>query len=182
MRKKVSVNTLGRGVLFGLLVVVVFFSGLVVSFFSFGKYIVDASSGMGSAVLGESAQSEADAVVDLPTSFPNNFPVYPGSLLVDKWEVDTMGVRGISVVWVSNHKMNEVFEFFKNKLVEQGWKIETPVAQEQKYIIAFEIEKNFGKEVCITEGTCNVSGFINIEEGEQNSININVTMGVKTNQ
>jgi len=101
----------------------------------------------------------------LPANFPKDFPLYPDSSLKTSWTTQGELKEGISVLWESGDAPQVVRDFYKQKLPELGWSVNSSFESEGSYTISFEKE--------ITDG------FIGITLGEAGLTQISVTLGIE---
>lgn len=109
----------------------------------------------------------------LPIFFPSDFPVHPDSTVESVSSVGDESIKGVSVLWVSESKINEVIEFYKNSLEQKGWAYE--VMNEGDFDFTFSFEKDVS---CQASENCQSNGFVGITQKEDQTY-ISVTMGVR---
>jgi hypothetical protein len=108
---------------------------------------------------------EQEDLSKLPTNFPPDFPIYPGSSLKTSWVSQGELREGISVLWESKDSPQAVSEYYKKKLPELGWIVGSSFESEGSYTISFEKETS--------------DGFIGITQGEGGLSQISVTLGIE---
>jgi len=101
----------------------------------------------------------------LPANFPNDFPFYPKSSLKTSWTTQGELKEGISVLWESDDAPQKVAAFYKEKLPELGWSVNSSFESEGSYTISFKKET--------------VDGFVGIVQGEGGITQISVTLGIE---
>lgn len=104
----------------------------------------------------------------LPSDFPADFPIYPGSKLTGSFSATgTNGEKssGVSVVWETSDDASKVGTYYKSALVSAGYKITTEYSQNSSTTLTFE------------KG--DVSGFMGVTTGSDGKTAISVTMGTK---
>ena len=101
----------------------------------------------------------------LPTNFPKDFPLYPDSSLKTSWTTQGELKEGISVLWESGDASQAVADYYKQKLPELGWSVNSSFDSEGSYTISFEKET--------------IDGFIGITLGEGGLTQISVTLGIE---
>jgi hypothetical protein len=101
----------------------------------------------------------------LPVNFPPDFPIYEDSTLDASWTSRGELREGISVVWVTEDSPREVSDFYKKRLPEFGWTINSSFETQGSYTISFEKETS--------------DGFIGITTGEGGLTQISVTLGIE---
>ena len=118
--------------------------------------------------ISESVEAEALQNIlteELPSEFPEDFPLYPGMQLENSFVSKGEEIDGVSVIWKLDAQSSGVYDYYKEKLVEKGFSVKTTNVGENSYTLAFEKDAN--------------SGFVGItEEGIGGSI-VTVTMGIK---
>ncbi len=142
---------------------------VVVAIILAGLYFVgrtlSRSQGDKVTLTGEDGEVSLEAGGDLPESFPKDFPVYSGAKLVSSFSASGEGGDGVSVVWETGDSFDKVTDFYKKKLQEDGWKVESTFEQKDSFTSSFKKGE--------------VEGFIGITLGEGGKATISVTIGVK---
>jgi len=101
----------------------------------------------------------------LPPNFPKDFPLYSGSKLKTSWTTQGELREGISVLWESGDTPQKVAAFYKEKLPELGWSVNSSFESEGSYTISFEKDTS--------------DGFVGITSGEGGVTQISVTLGIE---
>ncbi len=105
----------------------------------------------------------------LPSDFPKDFPIYPGSKLTGSFSATGTGddgkSTGVSVVWETSDDASKVGPYYKSALVTAGYKITTEYSQNNSTTLTFE------------KG--DVSGFMGVTSGSDGKTAISVTIGTK---
>ena len=118
--------------------------------------------------ISESVEAEALQNIlteELPSEFPEDFPLYPGMQLENSFVSKGEEIDGVSVVWKLDAQSSGVYDYYKEKLVEKGFSVKTTNVGENSYTLAFEKDAN--------------SGFVGITEEEIGGSIVTVTMGIK---
>jgi len=101
----------------------------------------------------------------LPSSFPKDFPIYPGAKLTGSFSASgDEDSTGVSVVWETGDDPAKVGAYYKTQLVASGYTIVTEYMQDDSTTLTFE------------KG--NTSGFMGVG-GDEGKTAISVTMGTK---
>ncbi len=130
-----------------------------------GKNIKVDKQGDKVTLTGEDGEISFEAGGDLPESFPKDFPVYTGAKLVNSFSASGEEGDGISVVWETSDSFDKVTDFYKKKLPEDGWKVESTFEQKDSFTSSFKKGE--------------VGGFIGVTIGDEGKVTISVTIGVK---
>ncbi len=102
----------------------------------------------------------------LPSEFPSDFPIYPGSKITGSFSTTgDKGSKGTSVVWETGDAASKVGEWYKTELPKAGWTVVTTYSQGDSTTLTFE------------KG--NYSGFIGVTKGSEGKTTISVTVGTK---
>ena len=80
----------------------------------------------------------------LPSPFPQDFPIYPGSVLTSSWTSEGKDKKGFSLVWESSDKLYEIYSFYKTELPNRDWKVTSLIEDKNSYTINFEKSNLFG--------------------------------------
>ena len=70
-------------------------------------------------------EKSADATASIPEEFPNEVPIYPGSVPAQGRGAVSDGVPMAAVQLQSSDTPEEVYDFYLEKLSRDGWTIET---------------------------------------------------------
>lgn len=62
---------------------------------------------------------------DLPDSFPDDFPIYDGADLQGAVEGEQQGIEGVIATWTTKDDLNDVVQFYKDKLGKGDWSIQS---------------------------------------------------------
>ncbi|KKQ37507.1 MAG: hypothetical protein US53_C0017G0004 [Candidatus Woesebacteria bacterium GW2011_GWA1_37_7] len=147
--------------------ILVFFSAilLILGLFIYLKYkqIVSVKEDISESVEAESLQNVLTE--ELPSEFPEDFPLYPGMQLENSFVSKGEEIDGVSVIWKLDAQSSGVYDYYKEKLVEKGFSVKTTNIGENSYTLAFEKDAN--------------SGFVGITEEEIGGSIVTVTMGIK---
>jgi len=130
-----------------------------------GKNVKVDNQGDKVTITGEDGKVAFEAGGDLPESFPKDFPVYTGAKLVSSFSAKGDEGDGVSVVWETGDSFDKVTDFYKKKLQEDGWKVESTFEQKDSFTSSFKKGE--------------VEGFIGVTIGEGGKVTISVTIGVK---
>lgn len=130
-----------------------------------GKNVKVDSGGDKVTITGEGGKVAIETGGDLPDSFPKDFPVYPGAKLVNSFSAKGEEGDGVSVVWETGDSFDKVTDFYKKKLQEDGWKVESTFEQKDSFTSSFKKGE--------------VGGFIGVTVGDGGKVTISVTIGVK---
>lgn len=130
-----------------------------------GKNVKVDNQGDKVTLTGEGGEVSFEAGGDLPESFPKDFPVYTGAKLVNSYSVKGEEGDGVSVIWETGDSFAKVSDFYKKKLQEDGWKVESTFEQKDSFTSSF------------SKGE--VGGFIGVTLGDEGKVTISVTIGVK---
>lgn len=101
---------------------------------------------------------------NLPESFPEGFPVYTDAFIDSSWSTDSGNISGTSVVWVTDDRPSQIFDYYKRELALAGFSYDT-VEADESYTLSFEKQE--------------ISGFVGITEGEEGRTVISVTVGIR---
>jgi hypothetical protein len=101
---------------------------------------------------------------ELPEDFPDNFPIYPGSILTSSGSVEGKEVKAFSVVWETKDAVEEVASYYQKELIALGWKIELTSGNNDSATLSFEKDE--------------VVGFVGIAAEEAKTV-IAATLGIK---
>lgn len=178
---------LNRKIAYSVMLIAVFLLGAFTSFILVnpllnGRLDRRPSYKADTSVLGKSQEVVNKVDRNVPDGFPENFPVYNGADLFDTWRADVNEARGLSVVWTTNVKVADVYEFYLENLSQEGWKFSVVSDKTSASTISFDKEDSFGQAVCIDANSCEVAGFISINGEDGKETNISVTMGIKRRQ
>lgn len=103
-----------------------------------GKLKVDTEKGKLEVETREGkSEIEAGSGVELPEGFPQSFPIYEKSELVQKLKVNNEAGEGYMLVFKSGDSVKEVADWFQLNLKERGYKITFTMEQEEGSTIAF---------------------------------------------
>lgn len=130
-----------------------------------GKNVKVDSGGDKVTLTEKDGEVSLEAGGDLPESFPKDFPVYSGAKLVNSFSASGEGGDGVSVVWETGDSFDKVTDFYKKKLQEDGWKVESTFEQKDSFTSSFKKGE--------------VGGFMGVTLGEGGKATISVTIGVK---
>ena len=130
-----------------------------------GKNVKVDNQGDKVTITGEDGKVAFEAGGDLPESFPKDFPVYSGAKLVNSFSASGEEGDGVSVIWETGDSFDKVTAFYKTKLTESGWKVESTFEQKDSFTSSFKKGE--------------VGGFIGVTIGDGNKVTISVTIGVK---
>lgn len=81
---------------------------------------------------------------ELPSDFPQNFPIFPKSKLKSVWTSESQEKEGFSLTWETFDGLNEVYFFYKSELVNNGFLITDLKEDKNSYTINFERDSFFG--------------------------------------
>lgn len=130
-----------------------------------GKNVKVDNQGDKVTLTGEGGEVSFEAGGDLPESFPKDFPVYPGARLVNSFSAEGEEGDGVSVVWESGDSFDKVSDFYRKKLQEDGWKVESTFEQKDSFTSSFKKGE--------------VGGFIGVTIGDEGKVTVSVTIGIK---
>ena len=80
-------------------------------------------------------EKSADATASIPEEFPNEVPIYPGSVPAQGRGAVSDGVPMAAVQLQSSDTPEEVYDFYMEKLSREGWTTNTPANLEGKNIV-----------------------------------------------
>jgi len=119
---------------------------------------------------GGSQQEEVEGRLltnSLPETFPQDFPLYPGTTFINAWEATGNQTQGHSALWESTDSPDKITAFFESQLTQNEWQITASNKEENFATISFQKEKT--------------SGFVGIARDGEGKTMITVTLGVKEN-
>lgn len=153
----------------------------VVAFSSFvGKHFLDILSGLrgsgsqvSTAVSGDEHRPGGDVAgsytsvdeTQIPGGFPDDFPIYPGSSLVDYWFNEEDGFDSYSLVWETDKSFDEVSSYYREVFSYLEWEYEIVLDAQDSFTLSF------------TNG--NLSGFLGLgDDISSGKVIVSVTLGV----
>lgn len=101
---------------------------------------------------------------ELPEDFPDNFPVYPGSILINSGFVEGNEIKAFSAVWESKDAVEEVTSYYQKELTALGWEVDLTSEDDNSATFSF--------------GKAGISGFVGIAAEEAKTV-IAATLGIK---
>jgi hypothetical protein len=82
------------------------------------------------------AEKSEDAAASIPEEFPNEIPIYPGSVPAQGRGAVSDGVPMAAVQLQSSDTPEEVYDIYKEKLSRKGWTIEKRADHEGKNVVS----------------------------------------------
>lgn len=110
-----------------------------------------------------SSPASIEKVNDLPSNFPEDFPIYPEASITEAVISRDEESEALSVFWVTPDSVDQVAEFYDDKLTEQQWSVNYVSSDESAIIFSF----NKGE----------FSGFAIIDIVEEGQVMISVSVG-----
>lgn len=110
-----------------------------------------------------SFSSQIEEGVALPSSFPQDFPIYPEAKLENSYQSEGSEVNAVSVIWLVPETLEKVSSFYKRELKNSGRNVSATFEDENSVTMSFEK----GQE----------EGFIGIGSEEGNFVVVSVTIG-----
>lgn len=111
----------------------------------------------------------------VPSGFPSDFPQMERAKVTSLWSSAAETTRGASLVWEIETPPKEVFEFYKNELLLQGWQVEIVSESDSSYTLSFAKENYTGS--CPYD-SCLANGFMGIVKGDNTTV-ISTTVGIR---
>lgn len=103
-----------------------------------GKVKVDTEKGRVEVETEEGkAEFEAGKGVELPEGFPEDFPIYENSELVQKVKVDNQGKEGYMLLFRSKDSVKSVADWYNRNLKNRGFKITFTIEQDDTVSLSF---------------------------------------------
>ncbi len=105
-------------------------------------------------------QSEGDTKL-----LPDDFPEYENLVLIESSQTQTEGKRGLSILWETENPSSNVYDFYKQELVEKEWIVSPLVESQDSYTLSFKKGKT--------------SGFLGLTKKDSKTTTLSVTMGIE---
>lgn len=101
----------------------------------------------------------------LPAVFPDDFPLYPETTLIESWTKKSKNNVGISVLWESKDKPSKIYTFYSENLVNNGWDLKKISGSDSPSTLSFSKGET--------------SGFLGLTKSDSGKTAISVTMGMR---
>ena len=74
----------------------------------------------------------------IPDSFPKDFPILTSSQITNSWKTTNSKTNGCSLIVSDKASLTDVFDFYKNNLPQNEWKINNQTKSDSSATLSFE--------------------------------------------
>lgn len=110
-----------------------------------------------------SGPASIEKINDLPSNFPEDFPIYPGAEITESFISRDEESEAMSVFWIIPDTVDQAAKFYDDQLTENEWNVEYVSSDDSAIIFSFS--KN------------EFSGFAVLDTVEGGQVMITVSMG-----